>query len=70
MWSIRKVVQKLERLVGDFPYIPLVVFTRARLKGDRDINVLDARNLVDHIRSFADRRLNEDQQKKIVGILG
>ena len=70
VWSIRKVVQKLERLVGDFPYIPLVVFTRGRLKGDRDINVLEARNLIGHIQSFADPRLSEDQQKKIVGILG
>ncbi len=70
VWSIRKVIQKLERLVGDFPYIPLVVFTRGRLKGDRDINVLEARNLIGHIQSFADQRLSEDQQKKIVGILG
>ena len=70
VWDTRKVIQKLERLVGKFSYIPLVVFTRARLKGDRDINVLEAPNLVGHIQSFADRRLSEDQQKKIVGILG
>ena len=70
VWDVRKVIQKLERLVGEFPYMPLVVFTRARLTGERDIGVLEARDLVGRIRSFTEPRLTEDQQRKIVGILG
>ena len=70
VWEIRKVIQKLERLVGKIPYVPLVVFTHARLAGDKDISILQARNLIERIQSYQDRRLDEDQQKKIVGILG
>ena len=70
VWDVRKVIQRLERLVGKFPYIPLVVFTRARLTGEKDFNVMAAGNLIDHIQSFMEIRLNEDQQRKIKGILG
>jgi hypothetical protein len=69
VWDIRKVVGKLERLAGKYPYIPLVVFTRARLTGDSDFNIMEAGKLVGHIQSFRDRRLSDDQQEKIVGIL-
>lgn len=69
VWDIRKVIQKLERLVGKYPYIPLVVFTRARLTGDSDFNIIEAGKLVGHIQSFRDSRLSDDRQEKIVGIL-
>ncbi len=69
VWDIRKVIGKLERLVGKYPYIPLVVFTRARLTGDSDFNIMDAGKLVGHIRSFRELRLSDDRQEKIVGIL-
>ena len=69
VWDVRKVIQKLERLAGEFPYMPLVVFTRARLTGEREIGVLEARELIGRIRSFTEPRLTEDQQRKIVGIL-
>ncbi|MDH5764066.1 MAG: NERD domain-containing protein [Nitrospinota bacterium] len=69
VWDIRKVVGKLERLVGEYPYIPLVVFTRARLTGDVDFNVMGAGNLLERIENFRETRLSEDQQKKIMGIL-
>jgi hypothetical protein len=69
VWDIRKVVGKLERLVGEYPYIPLVVFTRARLTGQSDFNIMEAGKLVSHIQSFRDSRLSDDQQEKIVGIL-
>ena len=69
VWDIRKVVQKLERLIGDYPYIPLVIFTRARLTGDSDFNVMEAGKLIGHIQSFRDSRLSDDRQEKIVGIL-
>lgn len=69
VWDIRKVVGKLEKLAGDYPYIPLVVFTRARLTGDSDFNLMEAGKLLDHIQSFRERRLSDDQQEKIVGIL-
>jgi hypothetical protein len=69
VWDLRKVVGKLERLVGDYPYIPLVVFTRARLKGDSDFNIMEAGKLVGHIQDFRDRRLSEERQEKVVGIL-
>ena len=69
VWDIRKAVGKLERLAGEYPYIPLVVFTRARLTGDSDFNILEAGKLVSHIRSFRDLRLSDDRQEKIVGIL-
>ena len=68
-WDIRKVVGKLERLAGEYPYIPLVVFTRARLTGDSDFNIMEAEKLVGHIQSFRDLRLSDDRQEKIVGIL-
>jgi hypothetical protein len=69
VWDIRKVIQKLERKFGKSPYVPLVVFTRARLTGDSDFNVMEAEKLVRHIQGFRDRRLSDDQQEKIVGIL-
>ena len=69
VWDIRKVVGKLERLAGEYPYISLVVFTRARLTGDSDFNIMEAGKLVVHIQSFRDLRLSDDQQEKIVGIL-
>jgi len=69
VWDIRKAVGKLERLAGEYPYIPLVVFTRARLTGDSDFNILEAEKLLSHIRSFRDLRLSADQEEKIVGIL-
>ena len=70
VWGIRKVIGKLERLVGKYPYIPLVVFTRARLAGDRDNSILQASNLLERLQSFQNARLSEDDQKKIIGILG
>lgn len=70
VWDIRKVIQKLERRVGNYPYIPLVVFTRARLTGDRDNSVLEAKALRDSVTSFNQERLSKDQQEKILGILG
>ena len=70
LWDVRKVIQKLERLVGEYPYIPLVVFTRARLTGDRDSALLDAGELIGHIRGYSTVRLTEDQQAKILGIMG
>ena len=69
VWDIRKVIGKLEKLAGEYPYVPLVVFTRARLTGDSDFNLMEAGKLVDHIRSFRERRVSDDQQEKIVGIL-
>ncbi len=69
VWDIRKVVGKLERLVGSYPYIPLVVFTRARLTGDNDFNIMESGKLIGHIQSFRDQRLSDDRQEKIVGIL-
>jgi len=69
VWDIRKVVGKLERLAGEYPYVPLVVFTRARLTGDNDFNIMEAGKLVSHIQSFRELRLSDDRQEKIVGIL-
>jgi hypothetical protein len=69
VWDIRKVIQKLERKFGKYPYIPLVVFTRARLTGDSDFNIMEVGKLVGHIQSFRDSRLSDDRQEKIVGIL-
>lgn len=69
VWEIRKVIQKLEGKFGKYPYIPLVVFTRARLAGDSDFNIMEAGKLVGHIQGFRDRRLSEDRQEKIIGIL-
>jgi nuclease-like protein len=69
VWDIRKVVGKLERLAGEYPYIPLVVFTRARLTGDSDFNIMEAGKLVSYIQSFRDLRLSDGRQEKIVGIL-
>ena len=69
VWDIRKVIGKLEKLAGEYPYVPLVVFTRARLTGDSDFNLMGAGKLVGHIQSFRDPRVSGDQQEKIVGIL-
>ena len=69
VWDIRKVISKLERLAGDYPYIPLVVFTRARLLGDNDFNLMESAKLISHIQSFREVRLSDDRQEKIVEIL-
>lgn len=69
VWEVRKVIQKLERLAGEYPFIPLVVFTRARLMGDRDGAILEAGKLIGHIQSFKELRLTGEQKKKFLGIL-
>ena len=69
VWELRKVIGKLERLGGDYSYIPLVVFTRARLTGDKDFNLLESGSLIGHIQSFQEVRVSDDDQEKIVGIL-
>ncbi len=70
LWQTKKVIQELENRVGDFPFIPLVVFTRARLTGARDYNVVEGGNMIAAIKSYTDPILTEDHQKKIMGILG
>lgn len=50
-WENRKLMNHLEAHLGDYPYIPVVVFTRARLKGAYAENVLAAGRLLHFIRS-------------------
>ncbi len=70
LWRNRQAINEIENRVGDLPLISLVAFTRARLEGMADDNVLNSGNLVARIKKFAQPRVDAEQQRKVLSMFG
>jgi len=66
LWENRKWVNALENHLGPQPFIPVVVFARARLKNDFGKNVIPLSRLPGYIKKYDKSRLFSD---KLEGVL-
>jgi hypothetical protein len=66
LWENRKHVNALEKLTGPVWFIPLVVFTRAVLKGEFGATVVRLKELVYNIKRHKISRLSPDKRDEIV----
>ncbi len=64
-WENRKLMNHLEAHLGDYPYIPIVLFTRARLKGRFAASVVNAQRLFAAI-SEKDRKVIDPEALEAV----
>ena len=66
LWENRKHVNALEKIIGPVWFIPVVVFTRAGLKGDFGSYVVSLKELMPYIKKHKKVRLTDDKQDEIV----
>jgi hypothetical protein len=66
LWENRKHVNALEKLIGPVKFIPLVVFTRAVLKGEFEEHLVQLKELVPYIVRDKKSRLSDDKRDEIV----
>lgn len=66
LWENRKWVNALEDHLGPQPFIPVVVFTRARLKNDFGKNVIPLSRLPGFIKSYDKSRLFSDKLEAVL----
>jgi len=66
LWENRKHVNALEELTGPVWFIPVVVFTRAVLKGEFPEHVLRLKELVPYIKRQKTSRLSDDKRDEII----
>lgn len=66
LWENRKWVNALEGFLGPYPFIPVVVFTQARLKSDFGKNVIPLSRLPGFIKKFDKSRIFSDKQESIL----
>ena len=66
LWENRKHVNALEKIIGPVWFIPVVVFTRAGLKGDFGSYVVSLKELMPYIKKHKKCRLSDDKQDEIV----
>ncbi len=66
LWENRKWVNALENHLGPQPFIPVVVFTRARLKNDFGKNVIPLSRLPGYIKKHEKSRLFSDKLEEII----
>ncbi len=69
LWENRKWVNALEDRLGPQPFIPVVVFTQARLKNDFGKNVIPLSSLPGFIKKYDHPRLFSDKVEEIEKIL-
>ncbi|MBC8288640.1 MAG: NERD domain-containing protein [Nitrospinae bacterium] len=65
LWENRKHVNALEKIIGPVWFIPVVVFTRAVLKGDFGTDVVPLRGLIPYIKQHKKSRLSDDKRDEI-----
>lgn len=70
LWRNRKAINEIESRLGNVPMVSLVAFTKARLEGVADENVLRSSQLVDRIKRFAQPRIDAEQQRKVLSLFG
>ena len=66
LWENRKHVNALEKMIGPVWFIPVVVFTRAALKGEFGAHVLRLKELIPYIEKNKTSRLSDDKRDEIV----
>lgn len=66
LWENRKWVNALENHLGPQPFIPVVVFTQAKLKNDFGKNVIPLSNLPGFIKKHDKSRLFSDKLEEII----
>ena len=66
LWENRKHVNALEKLIGPVYFIPVVVFTRAVLKGVFGSHVIRLRELIPYIEKNKTSRLSDDKRDEII----
>ncbi len=69
LWDNRKQVNALEETVGRYPFVPIVVFTQARLKGGFPENVVPLSRLPGFIHKHKNRVLFSDRQEDLLNKL-
>jgi hypothetical protein len=66
LWENRKHVNAIEKIIGPVWFIPVVVFTRAGLKGDFGAHVVRLKGLMPYIKQHKKFRLSDDKRDEIV----
>lgn len=66
LWENRKWVNALEKHLGRTPFIPVVVFTQAKLKSDFGDNVILLSHLPGFIKKYNKSRLSSDKVEAIL----
>ena len=66
LWENRKHVNALEKLTGPVWFIPVVVFTRAVLKGEFGATTVRLNELIPYIKRHKISRLSHDKRDEIV----
>ena len=66
LWENRKHVNALEKLTGPVRFIPVVVFTRAVLKGEFGATVLRLKELIPYMEQQKTSCLSNDKRDEIV----
>ena len=66
LWENRKWVNALEKHLGPQPFIPVVIFTQARLKNDFGKNVIPLSSLPGFIKKHDKPRLFSDKLEEII----
>ena len=66
LWENRKHVNALEKLIGPVWFIPVVVFTRAVLKGQFGTHVVRLKELIPYILKNKTSRLSEEKRDEII----
>jgi len=69
LWENRKHVNALEKIIGPVQFIPVVVFTRAVLKGEFGTTIVRLKELIPYIERQKTSRLSNDKRDEIVQIL-
>ncbi len=66
LWENRKHVNALEKVIGSVYFVPIVVFTRAVLKGEFGTHVIRLKELILHIEKSKTPRLSDDKRDEII----
>ena len=69
LWENRKHVNALEKLTGPVRFIPVVVFTRAVLKGEFGDHVIRLKELIPYIEQQKKSHLTNDKRDEIIAKL-
>ena len=69
LWENRKHVNALEKLTGPVRFIPVVVFTRAVLKGEFGDHVIRLKELIPYIEQQKKFHLSNDKRDEIIAKL-
>ncbi len=69
LWENRKHVNALEKMIGSVPFIPIIVFTRARLKEVFGGNIIRLSALRQTLLQNKTSRLSPDKRDEILQIL-